>query len=124
MRGKGCLFFCFAFQGTSCKQLISRRAATLALLMMAGAAWAQTPQALPSAAQPARIQVEHARGVTELPLAPRRVVVYDLASLDTMQALKLPVTGVPKVHFPPIWRATPMPAIRWRARCSSPTTRR
>lgn len=77
------------------QQLISRRATTLALLMMAGAAWAQT-----QAAQPARIQVEHARGVTELPLAPQRVVVYDLASLDTMQALKLPVTGVPKAHFP------------------------
>ncbi|WP_304351783.1 siderophore ABC transporter substrate-binding protein [Comamonas testosteroni] len=80
--------------------LNSRRATTVALLMMAGAAWAQTPQAPSSAAQPARIQVEHARGVSELPLAPRRVVVYDLASLDTMQALKLPVTGVPKVHFP------------------------
>lgn len=82
------------------QQLISRRATTVALLMMAGAAWAQTPQALPYATQPARIQVEHARGVTELPLAPQRVVVYDLASLDTMQALKLPVAGVPKAHFP------------------------
>ena len=82
------------------QQLISRRAASVALLMMAGAAWAQTPQALPYATQPARIQVEHARGVTELPLAPQRVVVYDLASLDTMQALKLPVAGVPKAHFP------------------------
>jgi len=101
MRGKGCCsFFCFRFSRYFMQALNSRRATTVALLMMAGAAWAQTPQAPSSAAQPARIQVEHARGVSELPLAPRRVVVYDLASLDTMQALKLPVTGVPKVHFP------------------------
>jgi hypothetical protein len=37
---------------------------------MAGAAWAQTQADLPSAAQPARIQVEHARGVAELPWLP------------------------------------------------------
>lgn len=77
------------------KQLTSRRAATLALLMMASAAWAQKP-----AAQAASIKVEHAKGVTEVPFSPQRVVVYDLASLDTMQALKLPVTGVPKANFP------------------------
>ena len=73
--------------------------------LLPGAAWAQTPQALSSAAQPARIQVEHARGVSELPLAPRRVVVYDLASLDTMQALNLPVTALAKANFPSYMQA-------------------
>lgn len=32
--------------------------------------------------------------------APQRVVVYDLATLDTMQALDIPVAGVPKAQFP------------------------
>lgn len=32
--------------------------------------------------------------------APQRVVVYDLATLDTMQALGIPVAGVPKAQFP------------------------
>ena len=31
---------------------------------------------------------------------PKRVVVYDLATLDTMQALGIPVAGVPKAQFP------------------------
>lgn len=32
--------------------------------------------------------------------APERPVVYDLATLDTMQALGIPVAGVPKAQFP------------------------
>lgn len=32
--------------------------------------------------------------------APQRAVVYDLATLDTMQALGIPVAGVPKAQFP------------------------
>lgn len=32
--------------------------------------------------------------------APQRVVVYDLATLDTMQALGIPVAGVPKAQYP------------------------
>lgn len=32
--------------------------------------------------------------------APRNAVVYDLASLDTMQALGIPVVGVPKAQYP------------------------
>ena len=34
------------------------------------------------------------------PSVPQRVVVYDLATLDTMQTLGIPVTGVPKAQFP------------------------
>lgn len=32
--------------------------------------------------------------------APQKVVVYDLATLDTMQLLGIPVAGVPKAQFP------------------------
>jgi len=32
--------------------------------------------------------------------APQRAVVYDLATLDTMQTLGIPVAGVPKAQFP------------------------
>ena len=63
----------------------------LAILPMAGTALAQ---------QPATITVQHARGSVTVPYAPKRVVVYDLASLDTMQALKLPVAGLAKANFP------------------------
>ncbi len=51
-------------------------------------------------AAPATISVQHAKGTATVPLAPKRVVVYDLASLDTMQALQLPVAGVPKANYP------------------------
>lgn len=37
---------------------------------------------------------------TEPGASPRKVVVYDLATLDTMQALGIPVAGVPKAQFP------------------------
>lgn len=77
------------------KQVTCRRVAVLTMLMMVGSAWAQKPTN-----QSSSIKVEHAKGVAEVPFAPKRVVVYDLASLDAMQALKLPVTGVPKANFP------------------------
>ena len=58
--------------------------------------------ALPAAARDSipMLTVQHARGQAQVPAAPRRVVVYDLASLDTMQALGLPVAGVPRAQLP------------------------
>lgn len=44
--------------------------------------------------------VQNTKGTTEVPAAPQRVVVYDLATLDTMQTLGIPVAGVPKAQFP------------------------
>nr|WP_245524175.1 siderophore ABC transporter substrate-binding protein [Methylobacterium nonmethylotrophicum] len=49
----------------------------------------------------AEIAVEHARGRTVLPAAPRKVVVFDLAALDTLDALGVPVFGVPGGAKPP-----------------------
>ena len=55
------------------------------------------------AAQPgpgSTIRIQHAKGETAVPAAPKRVVVYDLGSLDTLHTLGLPVAGVAKAKFP------------------------
>ncbi|QIL84162.1 ABC transporter substrate-binding protein [Diaphorobacter sp. HDW4A] len=46
------------------------------------------------------IDVRHAKGNARLAANPRRVVAYDLASLDILQSLQLPVAGVPRAAFP------------------------
>ena len=46
------------------------------------------------------IIVETALGEASVPLVPERVVVFDLASLDTLDALGVTVTGVPDAPFP------------------------
>ncbi len=60
--------------------------ATLALC--AAPAWAQTT-------------VSHLKGETTVPAQPKSVLVFDLASLDTLQALGVDVKGVPNSKFPP-----------------------
>lgn len=47
------------------------------------------------------VEVTHAKGTTHVSAQPRKVVVYDLALLDAMHALQLPVAGVPRADFPP-----------------------
>jgi iron complex transport system substrate-binding protein len=51
-------------------------------------------------AQGKGLVVQHAKGETRLPAAPRRVAVFDLAALDTLQALGVEVAAVPKANFP------------------------
>ena len=48
------------------------------------------------------IVVEHAQGKTEVPENPKKVVVFNTATLDIIDALNIPVTAVPQsdVHFP------------------------
>lgn len=41
------------------------------------------------------ITVPHAQGETELPSTPRKVFVFDMASLDTLDAIGVEVAGVP-----------------------------
>lgn len=71
--------------------MLNRRffAVTLAGALSAGGVMAQSSAA-----------VLNSKGNAEVPAKPQRVVVYDLATLDTMQALGIPVTGVPKAQFP------------------------
>lgn len=56
------------------------------------------PLAAPAAAE---IVVQHARGQTTLPATPKKIVVFDLAALDTLDALGIPVFGVPAGAKPP-----------------------
>ena len=67
-------------------------ALALASSMSLGVMAATTPQAHKAGAA----QAEAVSTVA----APERPVVYDLATLDTMQALGIPVAGVPKAQFP------------------------
>ena len=60
--------------------------------------WAVTAAMLPFAAlaqDTAALKIVHAQGETELPAVPKKVVVFDLASLDTLDTLGVPVAGVP-----------------------------
>jgi len=81
--------------------MISRRRMALALTAAAwgisGAVGAAAP-AQPG--QPAQISVQHAKGQATVPFKPQRVVVYDLAALDVMHSLQLPVAGVAKAEYP------------------------
>jgi iron complex transport system substrate-binding protein len=58
------------------------------LSLFAASAWAQT-------------KVTHLKGETVVPAQPKSVLVFDLASLDTLQALGVDVKGVPGSKFPP-----------------------
>ncbi|OCG06580.1 iron ABC transporter substrate-binding protein [Gilliamella sp. wkB178] len=48
------------------------------------------------------VTIEHAQGKTEVPDNPQKVVVFNPATLDIIDALNIPVTAVPQsdVHFP------------------------
>lgn len=56
--------------------------------------------ALSGTLQAAPVEVEHAQGVVTLPEPPARTVVFDLATLDNLQALGVDVAGVPDARFP------------------------
>lgn len=78
--------------------MTTRRSLTIALT---AAAWGLAAPAFAAApAQPATISVQHAKGMATVPLKPQRVVVYDLAALDVMHSLQLPVAGVAKAQYP------------------------
>ncbi|MBG6216291.1 iron complex transport system substrate-binding protein [Arthrobacter sp. CAN_A6] len=46
------------------------------------------------------ISVEHAQGTTEVPSDPETVYTFDLGVLDTLDALAVPVAGVPQASLP------------------------
>lgn len=66
---------------------------------LAAAAFASAALTLPSLAADT-ITITHAQGTTEVPAAPETVVSFDLAALDTLQALGIAVTGVPAFNMP------------------------
>ncbi|WP_081297031.1 MULTISPECIES: siderophore ABC transporter substrate-binding protein [unclassified Gilliamella] len=48
------------------------------------------------------VTVEHAQGKTDIPENPKKVVVFNIATLDIIDALNIPVSAVPQsdVHLP------------------------
>ncbi len=67
-------------------------AAALAAPAFSGIAHASTSTA--------PVDVPHTRGTQRIARQPRRVVAYDLASLDILQSLQLNVAGVPRAALP------------------------
>ncbi|MGI6854421.1 siderophore ABC transporter substrate-binding protein [Mesorhizobium sp. 1B3] len=55
---------------------------------------------VPASALADEIRIEHAKGETVLPDRPKKVVVFDLATLDTLDALGVEIAGVPNAKFP------------------------
>lgn len=51
-------------------------------------------------AQAAPVIIEHAQGRASFETAPSKTVVFDLATLDNLQALGVPVAAVPNAKFP------------------------
>lgn len=47
------------------------------------------------------IAVQHSQGTTQIPVDPKKVVTFDLGALDILDALGIPVAGVPKTALPP-----------------------
>ncbi|WP_027659652.1 siderophore ABC transporter substrate-binding protein [Salinispora fenicalii] len=74
-------------------------AATLALTLTACGGEAGEP-ADSTAAGERTVTIEHAQGSTTVPVNPEKVITFDLASLDTLDVLGVPVTGVAKGNLP------------------------
>ena len=70
-----------------------------ATLLVSGCQQAEAAKASPAAAG-ATVQVAHSKGTAEVPVAPQRVVVFDLSSLDTLEVLGVEVHGVAGSIFP------------------------
>nr|WP_246408475.1 siderophore ABC transporter substrate-binding protein [Microvirga lupini] len=46
------------------------------------------------------LKVQHAKGETTVPMRPKKILAFDLASLDTLNTLGVEVAGVPTARFP------------------------
>ncbi len=71
-----------------------------ALRRLRHAAAAFASLALLATAQAQPIEVEHAQGKTTLRGQPSKVIVLDMAALDTLDTLGVPVTGAPTTPLP------------------------
>lgn len=56
----------------------------------------QTPPATTATAQPEMVTVTHVKGEIAIPKHPQRVIVFDMAMLDILDALEVPILGVPQ----------------------------
>ncbi|GHD44025.1 siderophore ABC transporter substrate-binding protein [Mycetocola manganoxydans] len=62
---------------------------------------AATPaESAPKKAAATEIDVTHVQGTTEVPVNPKKVITFDMASLDTLDALDVKVAGLPQQNVP------------------------
>ncbi|MCD9119706.1 siderophore ABC transporter substrate-binding protein [Cupriavidus sp. UGS-1] len=79
-----------------------KMSAAFAALLLCAACSAFAAGPTPTlAATGAALSIAHAKGSTTLAAAPARVVTMDLPTLDTLDALGVPVAGVPATKLPP-----------------------
>lgn len=74
--------------------MINRRTllgATVALVAMMG---------VPASTLAEEVRIVHTKGETVLPGQPKKVVVFDLTTIDTLDALGVEIAGVPNAKFP------------------------
>lgn len=71
---------------------LTRRAALHLLALLPAAAWARPARA--------EIVIEQPRGTLRLHRRPEKVLVFDIAALDTLDALGIDVAGVPGSNLP------------------------
>jgi len=69
-------------------------------VLAAFVAGAFTLGSLTAVAQAQDLKVQHAKGETTVPSKPKKVLAFDLATLDTLNALGVEVAGVPTARFP------------------------
>jgi iron complex transport system substrate-binding protein len=69
-------------------------------VLAAFVAGAFTLGALSAVAQAQDLKVQHAKGETTVPSKPKKVLAFDLATLDTLSTLGVEVAGVPAARFP------------------------
>ena len=79
-------------------RLIALTAAAAAALLLTSCSGAADAGSEP--ANVSTVSIEHAQGTTEVPVDPQTVFTFDLGVLDTLDALGVPVSGVPQGGLP------------------------
>lgn len=74
--------------------------AAAGLALTGCAAGGADAEAEPVADAATEITVTHAQGETQVPVNPETVITFDMASLDTLDALGIDAAGVPKSNLP------------------------
>ncbi|WP_154605995.1 siderophore ABC transporter substrate-binding protein [Arthrobacter sp. AQ5-05] len=92
------------------KSLLTLAAATAAMLALASCGQGAGAGSQDKAA--GTVSITHAQGTQDVPLNPAKVYTFDLGVLDTLDALDVPVSGIPQVSLPASLTAYGSPDIQ------------
>lgn len=92
------------------KSLLTLAAATAAMLALASCGQGASAGSEDKAA--GTVSITHAQGTQDVPLNPAKVYTFDLGVLDTLDALDVPVSGVPQASLPASLKAYGSPDIQ------------